>query len=173
MQSRGLAEPGAEHPPEPSSGLGNLPFVPKPKKLPPGFEPNSRSDYHPPTGTADNPATSTSPRSSLPFIPQPTVADIGNKVESALGGKPLAPNVPLRQQMTTQPPTDLAEGHTPVQSSALKSYKYDPDAREFHAQYQRANKVHIFGDVSPEEAQAFEDAPSKGKAMSAIARNPE
>lgn len=114
-------------------------------------------------------------------------------LQQSLGGKALQPNVPLRNQVPArgsiasqmkspiaQTPaaeqsgsTSIPEGHTAVDSSALRSYKYDPEAREFHAQYKNSDKVHIFGDVSPEEAQAFEAAPSKGKAMPAIARNPE
>lgn len=168
MQSRSLSEPGAAPPPEPSAGLGKLPFIPKPAaKLPAAFE-SPEPSYSSPTGTVENPDTSPTPsRTELPFIPKPTVADIGNKVESSLGGKPLAPNVPLRQQM---PATRTAlEGHTPVTSSALSSYKYDPTAREFHAV--SGNTHYVYGDVSPEDAQAFEQAESKGKAWQAIIRS--
>jgi hypothetical protein len=174
MQSRGLAEPGAAPPPEPSAGLGRLPFIPKPTKLPAGFEP-APEPYRSPIGTADNPASSLSPsRPQLPFLPKPNVGDIGNRVESALGGRPLAPNVPLRQQMpaTQAPAANLPEGHTPINSSAVRSYKYDPEAQEFHAQYKSGDNVqHVFGDVSPEDAQAFEQTPSPGKAMAVIQQN--
>lgn len=173
-QPEPAAPPAPSAPPEPSAGLGRLPFIPKPPaKLPAGFEPPEPS-YSSPTGTADNPASSLSPsRPQLPFLPKPTVNTIGSKVESALGGKPLAPNVPLRQQMpATQAPADLPEGHTPINSSAVRSYKYDPEAQEFHAQYKSGDNVqHVFGDVSPEEAQAFEQAPLPGKAMAAIQQN--
>ena len=73
---------------------------------------------------------------------------------------------------TQTPAANLPEGHTPVNSGAIRSYKYDPDAQEFYAQYKSGDNVqHIFGDVSPEDAQAFEQAPSPGKAMAAIQQN--
>lgn len=120
------------------------------------------------------PATQGTPPPQLPFLPRPTVNTIGSKVESALGGKPLAPNVPLRQQMpaTQAPIGNLPEGHTPVNSSAVRSYKYDPVAQEFHAQATSGDTTYVFGDVSPEEAQAFEQNESKGKAWQAIRANP-
>lgn len=114
--------------------------------------------------------------------------------KSVGAGPPPNPKAPIyqrgqiSQQMKAAPSEDLTpvlkesvdkatavpEGHISVESSALKSYKYDPAAQEFHAQYNsNPGKIHIFGDVSPEAAQAFEQADSKGTAMQAIRRNPE
>lgn len=163
LNSRALSQPGAAAR-EPSAGLGQLP-------VPRGSISKAMQPQQPPIQ-----------RGSLQEL-----------LQQSLGGKALQSNVPLRNQV---PPrgsianqmkssiaetpaaeqfgsTSIPEGHTAVDSSALRSYKYDPEAREFHAQYKNSDKVHIFGDVSPEEAQAFESAPSKGKAMPAIARNPE
>lgn len=108
-------------------------------------------------------------------------------LQQSMGGKALDPKVPLRQQIPSgtigqqmkspiaetpaaqqSGPTSIPEGHTAVDSSALRSYKYDPGANEFHANYKSGNTVHVFGDVSPEEAQAFEQSPSKGQAMQAV-----
>ena len=62
--------------------------------------------------------------------------------------------------------------HTPVDSSAIQSYKYDPDAREFQTLPKSGRTIYVHGDVSPDEAQAFADADSKGKAWTQIRNNP-
>jgi hypothetical protein len=108
---------------------------------------------------------------------------LGNLLDQSLGAKKLEPNVPLRQQMpatasrpqsmstpASQPAVDsgIPEGHTPHDSSALRSSKYDADANEFHARMTSGNTTYVYGDVAPEEAQAFADAPSKGKAYQQI-----
>lgn len=66
---------------------------------------------------------------------------------------------------------DMLEGHTPVQSSWIKSYKYDPQAREFEMAPKSGTPVRL-GDVDPEEAEAFGDAKSQGKAWQQIKNNP-
>lgn len=94
----------------------------------------------------------------------------------ALGAKQLDPKVPLRNQGAARMPAEsevaLPEGHTAVESSALRSYRYDPAAKEFHARATSGNTVYIYGDVSPEAAAGFESASSKGKAWQAIRQNP-
>lgn len=62
------------------------------------------------------------------------------------------------------------EGHTPVDSSALKSYKYDPATKEFES-VTTSGAHYIHGDVSPEQAAAFESAESKGKAWNDLRKN--
>jgi len=111
--------------------------------------------------TAETPATS--PR------------ELQNQLETSLGAtKPqIKPGVPIRQQATA-PQTEasaLPEGHEPVKSSALKSWKYDPQTREFES-VTKSGQHYIHGDVSPEEAAAFEKAESKGRAWQAIRNNP-
>lgn len=159
------------------------------KNLPAGFEP-AGPQYQPPTGSADNPATGGIPRGQIaeqmkqPPIQRPSLRQMMDSLneplnESVGASPPPAANKPIYQrgglaeQMKSTPATDIPEGHTPVESSALKSYKYDAAAREFHVRYGSGDKIYVFGDVSPEEARAFEGADSKGKAMQAIARNPE
>jgi hypothetical protein len=63
-------------------------------------------------------------------------------------------------------PVEVPEGHTPIEGSqgGAASYKYDPDANELHVESKKTGVVHVHGDVSPEEAAAFENNPSKGKA---------
>ncbi len=90
-------------------------------------------------------------------------------LQQGLGNKPLDPNVPLKMQGKA---ADLPEGHTPVESSALRSYKYDPTAKEFHARATSGDTTYVYGDVSPEAAQGFEQAESKGKAWQGIRSNP-
>jgi hypothetical protein len=109
-----------------------------------------------------------------PPAPTPNTKAIGQKLgvqlEDALGAKKLDPKVPLKQQLDKAIP--VPEGHTPVKSSAVNSYKYDPATREFHVKFSSGDTVHTYGDVSPEEVKAFEQAESKGKAIQGIKRNP-
>lgn len=60
-------------------------------------------------------------------------------------------------------------GHTPVKSTAIRSYKYDPATQEFEASTSSGTYIH--GDVTPEQAKAFEDASSKGKAWVELKKN--
>lgn len=103
------------------------------------------------------------------------VNDVGDQVGKGLGASPPPnPKEPIYQRGNSSSQmqggdSDLPQGHTAVQSSALKSYRYIPESNEFHAQYGSGNgTVHVFGDVSPEEAQQFEQAKSKGQAMQQI-----
>lgn len=93
---------------------------------------------------------------------------------NATGAQELKPNVPLKDQLPALrgKTPDVTEGHTPVESSAMKSYQYDPAAKEFHAKYSSSgNTVHVFGDVSPEEAEVFNQAKSKGSALGQIQKS--
>jgi hypothetical protein len=109
-------------------------------------------------------------------ITAPAPNQLDTLLQNAVGNKPIKPGVTMKNQGSAPAPapSDIPAGHTPVTSEALKSYKYDPDAREFHAQYNsNPGKIHVFGDVSSEDAQAFEQAKSKGGAMQMIRKNPE
>lgn len=175
VRAKGLME-GGKTPADPAAGLGRIPVH--------GSIAESMAAAQSPI--AETPAAQQSaappPAPTAQAAPRPvSKGQLGKSMDEqlgrALGAKPLNPKLPLRSQMPGRMPTEseaaLAEGHTAVESSALKSYRYDPSAQEFHAQYNSGNKVHIFGDVSPEEAQAFEAAPSKGKAMALISKHPE
>jgi len=146
---------GSSSPVDPAAGLGKIPVAP---------------------GQAGQIAQSIQALPSAEVAPNFSRGNLGNLLDKALGAKQLEPNVPLRNQVggpsaAVQTPADLPEGHTAVQSSAAKSYKYDPDANEFHARYASGNTTYVFGDVAPEEAQAFEQADSKGKALQQMKAN--
>jgi hypothetical protein len=102
---------------------------------------------------------------------QHRVNAIGSQVEKSLGGKALEPNVPLREQIpargTAPEPSNLPEGFSPAESSALKGHKYNPQTREFEV-VSSGGQHYVYGDVSPEQAAAFESAESKGKAWNQI-----
>lgn len=122
-----------------------------------------------------SPAIPIPTRSGLALPPAPTASpiEIQQLLQKSMGGSELKPNVPLREQMTATKTAAIdTEGHTPVKSSALQSYKYDPAAREFHARATSGDTTYVYGDVGPEEAQAFEKTESKGKAWQEIRRNP-
>jgi len=112
--------------------------------------------------------------------PQPAPAakvspkTVEQQLETALGGQKLVPGVPLRSQPAAQAAAagKLPEGFTPVESSALKGYKYNPDTREFES-ITTGGQHYIHGDVGPDEARYFADAESKGKAWQQIrSQNP-
>lgn len=129
-------------------------------------------------GATINPSAG-APAVSAPAAPEiapaPAVnvkpARVGELLNEGLGGRPLQPNVPLRQQMQAKPNIVAApEGHTAVESSAIKSYSYDPAKREFQS-VTPSGATYIHGDVSPEQVAAFESATSKGKAFNQIKQN--
>jgi hypothetical protein len=107
-------------------------------------------------------------------VTKPTSAPpkpIGDLLNEGLGGKALKPNVPLRDQLSNSPTKiGVSPGHTPVESSAIKSYKYDPATKEFET-VTNTGAVYVHGDVSPEQVKAFENADSKGKAWNDIKNN--
>ena len=104
-------------------------------------------------------------------VPMPKPAEVQQALETALGGKPLQPGVTLRNQPAAQAAAGkLPEGFTPVDSSVLKGYKYDPAAQEFTA-ITNNGQSYTHGDVSPSQAAAVESADSKGRAWTTAIRN--
>lgn len=101
------------------------------------------------------------------------IAKLGDLLNDSLGGKGLEPNVPLKNQggVVTPKTNGSPAGHTPVESSALKSYKYDPATREFES-VTRGGQHYIYGDVPPEAAAKFEAADSKGQAWGELRKTP-
>jgi len=71
--------------------------------------------------------------------------------------------VPLRGQISSamKEGTDVPQGHTPVQSSAMRSKMYDSGAKEFHARLSSGDTTYVYGDVSPEEAEAWDRTSSR------------
>jgi hypothetical protein len=80
--------------------------------------------------------------------------------------QPLQPNVPLRQQIpTTTAAKALPVSQSKIESSVISNYRYDPDAEELHVVTKgNPSTTYVYGDVSQTQADAFENASSKGKA---------
>ena len=153
--AKGLAE-GGKAVPEPAKALGELPVH-----------------------AVQQAITELGPKAPIAEVTSRanTIARLSNLLNEGLGGRGLEPNVPLRNQASVMTPgtagsmaESVAEGHTPVQSSALKSYKYDPTTQEFESVTQNGQH-YVHGDVTPEEAAKFEAADSKGKAWNELRKN--
>lgn len=104
--------------------------------------------------------------------PPVTRQQVSQAVDESLGVTPLQKNVPLREQLpfTKNPQTAAptgSEAHIPVESSAINSYRYNPQASEFHV-ITKSGQEYVYGDVSPDQVQEFEQAESKGKAFGKI-----
>jgi hypothetical protein len=94
-------------------------------------------------------------------------------LNESLGGKPLVPGVSLRNQPAAQAAAaagKLPAGFTPVESSVLKGYKYDPAAKEFTA-ITNSGQSYTHGEVTPDQVKSFENADSQGKAWTEHIRN--
>ena len=152
LQARGLEQGGHAPAPEPAAALADLPVHAVHKAI---------QELGPQASVADITTRANQ------------IAKLGDLLNDAVGGKPLKPNVPLKNQLDVPAPApavDVLEGHTPVDSSALKSYKYDPTTKEFET-VTPSGGHYIYGDVSPDQVQAFEAADSKGKAWNEIRKN--
>ena len=93
--------------------------------------------------------------SAAPGMPR-SVANktLDRTLTQAVGNEPIKPGVPLRQQG----------------SAVVKNFRYDPQAQELHVTTHDGT-TYVSGEVTPEQAQAFQDAPSKGQAWKAIREN--
>jgi hypothetical protein len=149
-------------------------------RLPEAFQP-AKPKATPPVGTADNPFKAPS-EPEAPAQAQPIQRGnfpqlLQQQLEKGLdAGPPMNPKVPLKGQLPSMmksatSASDLPTGHTAVESSAMRSKMYDPAAKEFHARLTSGDTTYVYGDVAPEEAQAFEGAKSKGQAFQAIKQN--
>lgn len=99
----------------------------------------------------------------------PTPSDVEGQLNKALGGKPLTPNVSLRNQNRISPEITSSPSKSAA-SSAIMSYRYNPDKQEMEVMT-KAGQQYIHGDVSPEQAETFENASSKGKAWGELKKN--
>lgn len=176
VQAQGLME-GGKTVADPAAGLGSIPVrgsIAEKMTAPTNAEPSPIAET---PAAQQSAATPPAPKPSPRPIARGTLNKMmDSELGKALGAKQLDPKVPLRGQMAARMPQEseaaIPEGHTPVESSALRSYKYDAAAREFHARATSGNTVYVYGDVAPEDAAAFEKATSKGQAWGAIRRNP-
>jgi hypothetical protein len=159
-----------------------LPSVPAPELLNPALASEARTlpgQISPERifGPTPSPAMPIAPRQGL-MLPgevlstKAAVSKIANGVEQSLGGKGLAPDVPIgKQQVITPVPQEapkLPQGFTASdKSSALSGYKYDPATKEFEA-ISKGGYRYVYGDVSPEQFAKFEAAESKGTAWNEV-----
>lgn len=150
------AAKGEAEPPPSTDQLPGRPYMPNPR-----FEPQPEPEPLPPRNgpllLKGEVQQSTAPTNykKLPWMPN---------LEKALGNKPgaIKPGVPIRQQQIAQPMRE---------SSAVQDYGYDEAAKEFHVTPKGGNTTYIYGDVPPEQAQAFDQAESKGQAWQQMRSN--
>jgi KTSC domain-containing protein len=103
-------------------------------------------------------------------IPRAQVSQaLDRSLQAGVGNKPLQPNVPLRLQGRGAVPTSTPEA-APAESSAIRSYRYDPAAGELHVT-DRTGTTYVYGEVTQAQADAFHNAPSKGQAWQSILQN--
>jgi len=116
-------------------------------------------------------AAQSAPAAAAPpaAAPKTTASVLEQQLNDALGGKKLVPGVPLKNQPAAQG-VKLPQGFTPVDSSVLKGYKYDPQAQEFTA-ITNNGQTYTHGEVTPDQVAAFEEADSKGRAWTQAIRN--
>jgi len=100
-----------------------------------------------------------------------SLADLKGVLDQTLGVKQFQNDVPLRQQpdvIGTSPKPNLPEGHIPVESQKISSYKYDPEEQELHVRYTSGGPTYVYRGVEPEEVQYLEGSKSKGRAIQGI-----
>lgn len=204
LQARGLAQGGKPVPEEKSAGLGRIRVAQhgiEPEPIPAreeGAAPAAQAQ------AAEN-APAPSAARPLREIPSParirelkndieasvgpsaaeepkrdlsSLKDLDREMKKALGVEDVGvkPFTKLKNQRSPAKPIAVPEGHTPVESSALRSYKYDPDAREF--EYVTNDGTHyVRGDVGPEAFREFlnvaGETDSIGKGWHALRNHPE
>lgn len=162
---------GASSPPDPTAGLGQIPV--KSGQIRAKFDQQSA-----PTSSFSRPNIQNLLNESLdaapPLDPRAPIYQRG-QITQQFPKAAVAPSedlTPVLQksldQVNASKSADVPEGHTLHDSSALRSSKYDSAANEFHARMTSGDTTYVYGDVAPEEAQAFAGADSKGKAYQQI-----
>ena len=89
-------------------------------------------------------------------------AKIGNLLNEATGGKPLAPGIPIRQQLDRAPVA-------PKESSVVKSHSYDAGKNELTITTHNG-QTYKYADVSPDQAAEFASG-SKGQALNRLKKS--
>ncbi|MFL6306899.1 MAG: hypothetical protein ACJ72H_25485 [Candidatus Sulfotelmatobacter sp.] len=110
------------------------------------------------------------------LLAKPSVkpAIVEQQLKQALGAQDLKPGVPLKDQLSgtnAQPQPKLPDGFTPVDSTALKGFKYDPQTHEFEA-ITEGGQRYVYSDVDPDVAAKFEAHDSKGTAWGELKNAP-
>jgi hypothetical protein len=127
----------------------------------------------PPTAAAEAAAEAEAGAASrvAPSAPAITRAEVEQQLNQSLGGTPLQRGVPLRQQPGFPGASAQAEAttaaiprdFTPVKSSAIRAYKYDPVRKEFES-ITTDGQHYVHSDISPADVTEFEASTSKGAA---------
>src|ERR1035438_9310036 len=190
------AEPARELPPAFQPAPKTMPPVPGTVDLP------FKSLFELPASAANQAIKELGPTAPLADLTERAnnIARLGELLNKGLSGKELEPNVPLREQLqaspgalpvksttrtaqgldsatTSRPTSELPEPQPrnapePRESTAIKEFKYDPDAKEMHIQWKgNPPRTYIFGEVTPEQAGMFKNAESKGIAAKSIKDN--
>ena len=138
-------------------------------------------------------------KASIPDVTERAnnIAKLSELLNQGLGGKGLEPNVPIKNQGAVMTPgatevksnirssrgfggggtSELPEPQqrNPApsgESTAVGDFRYDPDAQEMHITSKGTNaRTYVYGEVTPEQAQMFHAAESKGMAWKAIRDN--
>lgn len=139
---------------EPAQVLANTVAADRARAIQPGF-PNRAEGL--PEIEAMRPEATAKFRSIVESDRQPidtSRGKIGQLLNKATDAQPLTKGIPLKDQG----------------SSVIQSFKYDPTAREMTVSTKNGGQ-YIHGDVTPEQAQAFQQADSKGKAWNDLRNN--
>ena len=103
--------------------------------------------------------------------PKAPLANVQQAIQESLPpAAESSPKAPLGNVQQAIRSSVLPEGFTPVDSSVISGYKYDPAAREFTA-ITNNGQIYTHGDVDPAQVAAFEGADSKGRAWTTAIKN--
>lgn len=150
-------------------GSVNNPFQAAPQAQTAAVAPVAPPAAEVPTAAPETAAPAPVEAPPAPAVETMDPARVQQMLSEALGNKPLKPGVALKNQAAAAK-TDLPDGFTPVQSSVLKGYKYNPATQEFDG-ITNTGQVYRHGEVTPDQFQKFEAADSKGKAWNELRGN--
>jgi KTSC domain len=140
-------------------------YIPPGSELLPFFLAGGKGGSQAEAGTAAEAEAATAPTQARKV----TGPALESQLRDSLGGaEPLKPNVPLRQQLPATAAKAIPQGMTPVESSSvLKAFKYNPTSQEMEV-VTHSGTHYIYGDVDPEQAQAFVNSDSAGQAWNQL-----
>lgn len=137
-----------------------------------GLRPKAEVPETPPAAQpAAQPAAAASPETAATADTSPK--NVERLLGEATGAKPLQPKVALRKQATATATktASLPDDFTPVKSSALQGYKYDPQTQELTS-ITNNGQTYKHSGVTPDMMAAFEEAKSKGQAWNMVRKGP-
>ncbi len=149
LQARGLAT-GGQTAADPAAGLGKIPVRTPASAIPAEAAPAAAPPIPAP-------------------IPKASTAKLPAALDRAVGNEPVTikPGVTMRNQIRAK----LPEGFTPVKSSLVQGYKYDPASERFDAVL-NSGEHYAHSGITPEQVKAFESAKSPGQAWNSLRKGP-